>query len=307
MKHLLQISMLITLFNVSSIAQEIQINYIAKHTVSLNKTKLYSSPNPKSTVIDILKKGEKITTLEFTVLHMSNFQFSENWIKIKKESDNKTGYLLGESISPVNQVYFENSDCDYIQKGNWYGIRKEGNTTNIELINPRINTSFDFKKTIISDKSNSQNSNSTSLILRNKTKLKLGKIKDGCLSQRHFNTGESVSVFKMDNIEYFIEDRKEDKTKNVDKDKVGDRIFLIKKEYIENNIITKTQEITNLLIRFGHGSGFRIDFVGDIDSDGIPEVVLSEIVGGHIVTYYLKATFNDDFQVQSLIFSDAKC
>lgn len=292
MKQFFYIFLMIIFTFVIANGQSKQINYPANHIVVAAKANFYSSPRINSNVIGVLTKGEKVATIGFKIIDIQNFKFSDLWIKIRRNSDNKIGYVIGKSIKPVNQVYFEDSDCEIKQDGYWYGLKNKNNKTFINSFVPKIRTSFDFNKSIVSGDPKGQDN--FSLFFSNDKKLKEGEITMGNLSQKHFKLGDYVSIFKSNNYEYFIEAK-------------NGMYFFVRKDNKGKQTVTKTQDITGLLGNYLGVGSFRIDFVGDIDNDGIPEIVFSEVGGMYLITYYFKATLNSNFELQSLTFSSAKC
>lgn len=250
--------------------------YFAPNDLIVNATELRfrEEPNQNGQVIDILDNGEILEFLEFVPHSEPSFQLYEKlsftWLKTKRKLDGRTGFVFGQYIQPAKLALRYGQDYNKLPNLNWYGITLNNEKTKIETTFPEIVGSEHNKRIIDSLQSY--------VIIGSKDKYQVGQI-DGTVFHN-----ENLLILK-ENEHRVIEFKNEYKLKievchdieliaDQENESIIERLFITVIDTTEKEIVH--QELTN---QFNHkeNKGFWIHFIGDLNNDFIPEILLSPL------------------------------
>lgn len=275
-----------------------------EYIVAAENLNFRSQPNTESKIIGRLANGEKLTLLEI------NNQDGEDryccypwveWLKVKRNKNGEIGYVSGQYVKPQNIAYLNGQTCDRLQKGYWYGIYNEDGKTKLKKLKPEIKTKVDGSK-IISVKPEKYK-----LIIGSQEEFTEGII-DGKLLKypnEYIKIGTNRKLLRIGENEFRLVCLGEIKLENpYDLIRFNEKLeFLTIKSYKD----FKSEELSKCLFGFGN-IGYQIHFFGDLNKDGIPELILSEsgeTEGGML--YYFMSNNDGKLELKSLANEDNDC
>ncbi len=188
----------------------------------------------------------------------------------------------------------KNQSCDRLQNGYWYGIYNEDGKTKIARVNPTIRTEVDGSNNL------SVASKKHQLIIGSPEELKEGVIQGELFKypNEYIKIGTNRELPRIGQHGFRLVCTGEVKLESPNiLQRVHEKLELLT---IKSYNDYKSQELTNCLFGFGN-IGYQIHFVGDLNSDGFPELILSEsgeTEGGML--YYFVSDKNGKLELKSL-------
>lgn len=266
-----------------------------------------SQPNPESKILGKLANAEKLTLIEI------NNQDGEDryccypwveWLKVKRNKNGEIGYVAGQYVKPQNIAYLNGQSCDRMQKGYWYGIYNEDGKTKIKKVNPKIKREVDG---IPIDGNISVESNKYKLIIGSQEEFTEGVIEGKLFKypNEYIKIGTNRKLLRIGGNEFRLICTGEVKLyPPYELQRVHEKLELLS---IKSYTDFKSQELTNCLFGFGN-IGYQIHFIGDLNKDGFPELILSEsgeTEGGML--YYFMSNKDGKLELKSLANEENDC
>lgn len=263
-----------------------------------------SQPNVESKILGRLANGEKLTLIEI------NNQDGEDryccypwveWLKVKRKKNGEIGYVSGQYVKPQNIAYLNGQSCDRMQKGYWYGIYNEDGKTKLKKLKPKVNSKADGSKVI------SVKSDKYKLIIGSQEEFPEGVIQGKLFKypNEYIKIGTNRKLLRIDGNEFRLVCTGEVKLKApYELSRFNEKLELLT---IKSYTDFKSQELSKCLFGFGN-IGYQIHFIGDLNKDGIPELILSEsgeTEGGML--YYFMSNKDGILELKSLTNEDNGC
>ena len=249
--------------------------YFAPEKLIVNATELRfrDGPNLTSTIIATLADGEVLEFLDFVNHSEPSYIYYERlndiWLKVKRERTGNIGYVYGTYVRPANTGFKYGQDCHRVPLLNWYGIHLKNEIPILSEVYPEIEGGKWMP--IIIDQTRAY------FYFGTKDRYKVGPV-----------VGD---VFHNERLLYAREGepgRIEDSKGNIitldvchDFSIVDNKPTNIEERLTLRIINSDKREILfqELTEQFQHAGtlGFRIHFVGDINSDTVPEIFMTPI------------------------------
>lgn len=271
--------------------------YFAPKELIVNATELRfrKEPNLSAEIIDILDDGELLHFLDFVPDRDPEFQYYErlgtSWLKVQRKQDGQVGYVYGQYVEPSCLALTYGQDYSRLPKLNWYGIKQKEEIPFLSMTYP----------VLLGDQSNSiiTDSLESHLILGTKNTYEEGQV-DGTifynenvliLREREYKLIEIGSKLKLK-----IEVCHDLEFVDTNKERTIERLYVT--VYQKDGKEVLYQELTE---QFHHTKnwGFRIRFVGDINKDNLPEILITPIKekGGRNLWFMSR---NNTIELQSI-------
>ena len=228
-------------------------------------------------------------------------QQTPEWLKVKRNKNNEIGYVSGQYVKPQNVAYLNGQSCERIQSGYWYGIYNEDGKTKIKKVNPKVKTEVDESKNI------SVESKKYKLIIGSQEEFTEGVIQGKLFKypSEYIKIGTNRKLLRIDGNEFRLIYSGEVKLyPPYELQRVHGKLELLT---IKSYTDFKSQELTKCLFGFGN-IGYQIHFIGDLNKDGFPELILSEsgeTEGGML--YYFMSNKDGKLELKSLANEDNGC
>lgn len=266
-----------------------------------------AAPETKGKVIDQLDNGEVMTFLEIPQSEIERHRFinglSYVWIKVQRNRTGEEGYVFGKYLKAANMAYQKYNDGDRIQKGNWYGIFKGKKSLQLEKINPKLGEMDGFSHMSTGEEKYQF------LICSQKG------LSEGAISGRLFDYESNSDIIKIGTRRqiYSTTDRSFELvcTGEVKYDppwmaREKERVLFITEVRDGANRKYIQQDLTDCLLQYGE-VGYYLHFVGDLNGDNIPELILSEGDTKMGVTYYFVSNAAGELELESRTVVSSKC
>lgn len=270
------------------------------YVVSVDKLNMRKSPSVDSDVINQLSKGEQVLHLE-SVLIGDKKICSYQWLKIKRIATGEIGFICGQYVHSLNRAFLNYGDLDRLGSGFWYGISKSKGKILFKPIKPTIKE-FDGFRTLYLGKEYDLAFCLESEIIQNEI-FAFPAEED----EVKFGVGDRFRLPSSSNgNSHWIAMPGEAVLKNGVMYAENERVIFVKGERDNGLTNYKHQDLTDCLYRNGEG-GYVLHFAGDINGDGVPELVLSEgnTKVGHV--YFFMSNEDGDLELVAINSSYSKC
>jgi len=242
--------------------------------VNATNLRFREEPNQNAHIIDVLKDGEFLEFKEFVAHSEPGFNHYEkliySWLKVIRKQDGKTGFVYGQFVQPSCLALRYGQDYVKLPNLNWYGITLENEKPLLQISEPEI-VGSKFNKMVI-------DSLQSYIIIGTK-----GSYKEGIIDGTVFHN-ENIFMLKEDESKV-IEFQNKYKLKievchDIEFKSEMSEVKIIQRLYVSifnpNNKEILNQELTK---QFNHMNnlGFWIHFIGDINKDFLPEMLISPI------------------------------
>ena len=255
-------------------------------------------PNTESRVLDQLDNSELLETLELVK--------KGSWIKVRRKITNEVGYVFGKYVLPQNVAYPNFFDAWRIQNGNWYGIVEEENQLIFKSITPQITVE---KDSFIHESYIHSNEKNVKYIFCSQIELNPKKMSGQIMKQYQ---GKSLipiggeKTFELSDklkLNFSSSGVKSDLTFGYDYERVNkERVTLTIIDSKEKRVFDLSKD----LLKFGE-SGYYLNFLGDLNDDGIPDFFLQEATTHGGAFYFFMSNENGEIELQSITWSSSKC
>ena len=240
--------------------------------------------NTSSEVIDQLENGERLSLISTERTRDQGYltNYWNYWIKVERESTDEEGYVYGEYVKPQEIAYLNGFHAEEVQPGNWYGIYEEDRKVKIESISPSIKKT-DVANSIVSDKKHV-------ILFCSQNRIREGDI-NGTLypmGKEYFKIGDCQDLVSLNNLKYGLVCTGEVSYSSGWMRRSNEKIILTIQEINGTTSNYREQDLSDCLLQVGE-EGYKIQFAGDLNKDGLPELVISEATYGAIWAYYFRS------------------
>lgn len=248
--------------------------YFAPKELIVNATELRfrEEPNQNAEIIDILEDGELLRFLDFVPHSEPRFLYYEKlttWLKVNRKQDGKTGFVYGQYLQPSCIALTYGQDYYRLPKLNWYGITLKEEIPFLSITYPVLEGNE--PNTVITDSLKSY------FMVGTKKKYEEGQL-DGTVFHN-----ENLLILREDeykvleignNHKLKIEVCHDVEFLNSNKKRIIERLYVTVFQKDGKEVLH--QELTE---QFNHtdNMGFRIRFVGDINKDNLPEILITPL------------------------------
>lgn len=261
-------------------------------------------PSTNSKVIGVLENSE---FLELIKIQNSNvrgccYNINNSWLKVLRIKTNQEGYVSGKYVKPQNIAYANNQECERIQSGNWYGLYEEKNKVYLTKIIPKLET-VEYDKYIVTDSKNIK------YIICSQEELSEGEIIGRFYSYEddgYIKIGTRKRLQRIGNNQFEIVCTGEVELKGPTLFRKKEKIIIQRIEIDGSKRSYFGQDISNSILKYGE-IGYSLRFAGDINNDGIIDVILSEADTHEGTLYYFLSNASGEIEIQSLTWSFSKC
>lgn len=254
-----------------------------------------SEPNMESKILSKLDHSERLRVIEVHNEYAEKRNpcyLSVEWLNVRRIKTGEVGYVSSRYVKPVNIAYLNGQSADRLQNAYWYGIYNENGRAKIKKVMPKLTRETDGEIFLESDK--------YKLIIGSQEELKEGNV-EGELFQypnEYIKIGTNRKLLSMGEKEFRLVCTGEVELANAyELSRFKERLlFLSIKSYKDYEV----QDLSTCLLGFGN-IGYQIHFIGDLNRDGFPELILSETgdtEGG--VLYYFMSNEEGKLELKSL-------
>jgi len=275
-----------------------------KLIVSANKLYFREGPGTKYNTIDFLKNGEIVSLIKYIPLDEPSYKFDGNydqlWLKIKRISTGDIGYAFGKFLKPINIGFLKEQDCERIPPLNWYGIQQINNKDfEIKKTQPYIK-----KDVYLNDAGIVDNKNSL-FIIGLHDKIKTGEINGRTFGKflTKIKIGDDINIFESNKGQFLLQISGEYKQNNGRLIRIKENLHFV---HVNELGETNSQTLTDQFDHFGI-FGFDIHFVGDINGNGYPDMIISETNGKKMAVYFFMSTDAGKIELQSITWQGPGC
>lgn len=231
-------------------------------------------PNVESKSKGFLENGELLTFLEFHKDGGSDYRYylSSSWLKVRRDKTNEIGYVFGQYVKPQSIAYMNNQDCDKIQSGYWYGIFEENGKVMLDSVSPKlVGMEMDDFKSI------SVGVRKYKLIIGSQEKLREGQINGKLFPypSEYVKIGTSLELLKIENSKFSLVCTGKVELRPPFLTRENEKLIFLTTKGSRSKDKYQTQDLTKCFDSYGD-IGFQIHFAGDLNEDGIPEIIFSE-------------------------------
>ncbi len=271
-----------------------------KLMVAAENLNFRSEPNTNSQVIDQLDNSELLTFLDIKRFRNDRFP----WLKVKRDMTGEEGYVLGKYILSQEMACLNYNDADRMQSGNWYGIYKEGDEIKIEKATPTIEPMDGMDEeyhSIISK-------NKHKIIICSQSEIKEGKINGQLLQNqyRYFMIGSHQDLVTINETNFSLICSGDIHPERGYSERRNEKVIFATERFSGSQRFYKEQDLSEYIGQFGE-YGYRILFAGDLNNDGIPELIISEGTTHVGAVYYFQSNEKGELELQSVTGSSSKC
>lgn len=251
--------------------------YFAPNELIVNATELRfrEEPNQNAKIIDILEDGELLQFLDFVPHSDSEPRFlyyeklASTWLKVIRKLDGETGYVYGQYVQPSCLALTYGQDYYRLPKLNWYGITLTQEIPFLNITQPvleggkhnRIITDSLNSYVIIGTKSEYEEGQFDGTIFHNENLLILKESDDKVIE---IGNKHKLKIEVCHDVEFM----------NSNKKRTIERLYVTVFQKDGKEVLY--QELTEQFNHTGN-MGFRIRFVGDINKDNLPEILITPI------------------------------
>lgn len=269
-------------------------------------------PNTKSRVIDQLDNSELLETLKLIEREdwgIYNYNFIRSWIKVRRKATGEIGYVFGKYVLPQNIAYLHYSVVEKIQTGFWYGIHQNSDSTRfysslVPLLKKEEESCSGEELLRLYSKNTpadivfcSQKKLNPKIMIGQIIKPYQGKSLIPIGGEKTFDFSDDLKViFKSSGYEF-----NSIGTSFPDRSAKEKITLTLSDPYVERNY-----DLSKDLLKFGE-SGYYVNFIGDLNNDGIPDFFLQEATTHGGAFYFFMSNEKGEIELQSITWSSSKC
>ncbi len=283
--------------------QSLYPNDLIVNAINLN---FRTAANTSSKVIDQLENGEQLklikiipTDKELTIV--DQYYKEDNWMYVERLDTGEKGYVFGQYITSAYAAYTNYGQESKIRPGHWYAISEVEEAVTVRKTNPKIVKNTDDFSMIVD-----ANLKNESYLLCLKDTICTGNIQGNLFSYSRgsIRIGESKKVFKSKEATFHIAISGNYELDGYHLKRKNEKIFLIKQDNQKQNNVTL--DLSKYFLKFGE-HGYNIRFCGDLNSDGIPELIITEADNNSALTYFFMSNSQGELELKSLNWSYSTC
>lgn len=272
----------------------------------LNFRKTSSTNSP---ILGKLHKGEKLTLLGIVESEDGSndvfFGFDGRWLKVRNATTGEIGFVFGDYVRSQNAAYRNQQDCSRIQSGNWYGLYYDKRQLYMDRVNPEIQKSLDGYQFITSDSSKYQ------FFVCSETKFEERKVDGAILSSIYSKDGYIGinTMFPLTSIgknEFHIVCTGTVTLKDGYLERTNEELFFVKTTLDGGNRSYFEQNLSQSILKYGE-VGYKVEFAGDLNRDGVPELIISEADTRKSALYFFLSNAEGNLVLQSITWGYSNC
>lgn len=273
--------------------------------VSGSEVNFRAEPNTTSKPIGKFIDGELINFIS-VIQHLDYgnwVNFSDAWFKVKRTTTGEEGFIFGKYVKPPEMAYYNHGDCERIQNGNWYGISQEGNNVIVEKIMPSLKKDDHGHLSIVGSKGEQK------ILVCSQSELNEGKIEGKFYGTygENLSIGMKVNLLRIKDNNFSLACIGEvELGRFTEFIRKNEKVYFIIEEIDGSQRRYHKQDLTDCLRQFGE-VGYTLIFAGDLNNDGIPEVIFSEGDNRGGIMYYFMSTQDRKLELKSIVESSDKC
>jgi hypothetical protein len=275
-----------------------------KLMVAAENLNFREKPNTESRIIGQLTNSELLTLIEIHEkkenIYWNTFEFS--WVKVQRIQTGEIGYVFGKYLKTPEMAYLNYHDTDRIQKGNWYGIYQEGGKVKIEKTTPKISELDEGFSSIVGSSENHK------ILVCSQDEIKEGEINGHILEndREYLKIGIKKRLIRIGDFEFSLVCTGEVELNPPSLIRKNEKIIFLTTEIDGSRRHYVQQDLSDCISQFGE-VGYQIHFVGDLNDDGIPELLISEGTthGGNV--YYFRSNKEGKLELVSITGVSRNC
>lgn len=271
-----------------------------KLIVAAENLNFREQPNTKSRIIGKLTNTEYLNLLEKENIYWKTLGFS--WVKVQRLQTGEIGYVFGKYLKTPEMAYLNYHDSDRIQKGNWYGIYQEEGKVKIEKTTPKISELEEGFSSIIGS------SEKHKILVCSQDEIKEGEINGHILEndREYLKIGIQKRLLRIGDVEFSLVCTGEVEPNSTGLIRKNEKIIFLTTEIDGSRRHSVQQDLSDCIYQFGE-VGYQIQFAGDLNNDGIPELIISggTTHGGSI--YYFRSSKEGKLELVSITGISSKC
>ena len=294
MKYL--ITLLIYLLTISFIKGQYFENCIPKDLiVTGDNVNFRREPNTNTTPIGKFDNGDLLRFIEVVLKNQNHnwIMLSESWLQAQKVSSGEIGFVFGKYVRPQESV---NPMGNKIQNGNWYAMYQEGSNVMLENTKPVLFIDHDGDTSI-------RGSNEKQMMLIcSQLELIEGKINGRIFpyNEGHISIGRGEIIMRTPKYHYSLictgEVQLDD---HMGFTRINERLYFVTEEIDGSRRHYKKQDLTDCILKFGE-VGYKLEFSGDLNNDGIPEIIFYEADTRESIMYYFMSNKEGQLELKSI-------
>ena len=239
--------------------------------VTAHQLNFRSGPSTKSLALDTLDYAD-LLILEDILPEGKGTYWSGlySWLKVRRVSTGQQGYVFGKYVSPAEMACPNYYEAHHVQRGNWYGIYRDGFRLMIEKTQPRLLKDDNLPPIIVSKDKHA-------IIICSQTELREGEIPGRLFEHPNdlLAIGDIKDLVRIGDTKFRLACAGTAVLDAPNFKRIDERVIFFqyhidgaRRDYAE-------QDLTPCLDQYGE-VGYSVLFAGDLNDDGVPEVIISE-------------------------------
>lgn len=262
-----------------------------------------AGPSTDSRIIGKLGDAERLTLIEVHEqqerLLWSAFHYS--WLKVERGQTGEQGYVFGKYVKTPEMAYLNHHDSDRAQRGNWYGIYQEGGKTKIEKTVPKFKEEDDHAPVIYSKDAHT-------ILICTQEEVKEGEVQGQLFENEraYLKVGTKKELISIGKASFSLVFTGEVVLKPPILIRKNERVIFLTTLFVGPERHYIQQDLTDCLSQFGE-VGYQVHFAGDLNGDGIPELILSEATTRQASVYYFRSNQDGQLELVSITGAVSRC
>jgi|WetSurMetagenome_2_1015567.scaffolds.fasta_scaffold09848_6 hypothetical protein len=261
-----------------------------------------TEPNTNSTPSGKLINGELLLFKEIVpgIKNRLWITIDESWLKVQRVSTGEIGFVFGKYVRTQEAI---NPDIKLIQIGNWYNIFKKDLGVTVKKSKPVLQVNVDGDTTIIT------NHEGYWISICSQSGLNEGNVEGHIYSDNEGNLSIGKQEVLLRNQKYqfnLVCTGEVELDRFMGFTRTDERIYFITEVFNGSQTSYSKQDLTDCILKFGE-TGYHLNFAGDLNGDGIPEIIFSEATTREGVTYYFVSNKEGKLELKSISYGYDKC
>ena len=292
------------LFSVTAHAQFNETCLPEKLIVAAENLNFREGPSTDSKIIGKLTNSEFLTLVEIhdreEIIYWNTFEFS--WLKVERIQTGETGYVLGKYLKTPEMAYLNYHDSDRVQRGNWYGIYQEGEKIKVEKTYPKIAELDEEFSSITGSREEHK------ILICSQDEIGEGEINGRIFENdtEYLKIGTQKRLVRIGDFEFSLACTGEVELNPPSLIRKNEKIIFLTTDIDGSRRHYFQQDLSDCISQFGE-VGYQIHFAGDLNNDGIPELIISEGTTHGRSVYYFRSNEEGKLELASITGGSSKC